>query len=152
MTSLTAYRTAVAVAVGAALLLIYGIGALGVIGAEGDRADLMYLGVLGTGLIGALVARFRPHGMAVTLAAAALIQVVVTIIALAAGLGGTNPWIEIIGLNGMFVALFLASAWLFQQAAMRGAHTRHGRAPDADRQGPGTGGSDTAGAGGPRRE
>ena len=117
MSSRTAYRTAVAVAVGAALFLVLGIGALGVIGAEGDRADLMYLGVLGTGILGALVARFRARGMAVTLAATALAQVVVTVIALVAGLGGSNPRIEIIGLNGMFIALFLASAWLFQQAA-----------------------------------
>lgn len=122
MTPRTAYRSAVAIALGATLVLLHGVAALGVIGAAGDRADLMYLGVLAVGIVGALVARFRPRGMAAALAATALAQALVAVIALGAGLGGTNPRIEIMGLNGMFVALFLTSAWLFQRAGER--HTR----------------------------
>lgn len=117
MTSKTAYRSAVAVAVGTALFLLWGIGALGVIGAAGDRADLMYFGVLAVGIVGAVIARFRPRGMAVALLATALAQALVAVIALIAGLGAINPRIEIVGLNGMFVALFGASAWLFHHAA-----------------------------------
>lgn len=113
----TAHRLAVGVAVATTLVLVYGIGALGVIGAAGDRADLLYLGVLGTGLGGALVARFRAHGMAIALVATAAVQAVVTVVAVVARLGGSNPRIEVIALNGMFIAGFLASAWLFQRAA-----------------------------------
>ena len=122
MTPRTAYRSAVAIALGATLVLVYGIGALGVIGAAGDPADLMYLAVLAVGIVGALLARFRPRGMAAALAATGLAQALVAVIALVAGLGGTNPRVEIVGLNGMFIVLFLASAWLFQRAA--GTRTR----------------------------
>ena len=54
------------------------MGAVGVIGIEGDRADLMYFGVLAIGISGAIVARFQPDGMEramfVTAAATALVR------------------------------------------------------------------------------
>ena len=117
MTPTTAYRAALALAGGTALFLFMAMGALGIIGAEGDRADLMYLGVLAVAVVGSLVARLRPRAMAIAMAATAGAVAVVGVIALAAGLGGTNPRIEIVGLTGMFMALFLASAWLFRRAA-----------------------------------
>lgn len=120
MTGTTAHRTGLAVAGGSMLFMFFAMGALGIIGAEGDRADLMYLGVLAIGVVGALVTRVRPRGMAVTLLAMAVATAVVGVIALAAGLGGTNPRLEIIGLTGMFMALFLAAAWLFRRAAASG--------------------------------
>jgi hypothetical protein len=46
----------------------------------------MYIGVLAVGIIGAIVARFRPHGMARALFATALAQALVAVIALLAGL------------------------------------------------------------------
>lgn len=122
MTPTTAYRAALALAAGTALFLLMAMGALGIIGAEGDRADLMYLGVLAVGAVGSLAARLRPRPMAMAMVATAAAVAVVGMIALAAGLGPMNPRIEIIGLTGMFMALFLASAWLFHRAA--GVHTR----------------------------
>ena len=91
--------------------------AVGVIGADGDPADLMYVGVLAVGLIGAIIARFLPHGMARALFATALAQALVAVIALIFGLG--LPWsapVEILALNGFFVALFVGSALLFRYA------------------------------------
>jgi len=76
----------------------------------------MYVGVFAVGIAGVLLSRFRASGLAVTMAAVAPAQVVVTVIALAAGLGGDNPRIELIGLNGMFIAPFGTSAWLFRRA------------------------------------
>ncbi|MDP8928007.1 MAG: hypothetical protein M3O70_05345 [Actinomycetota bacterium] len=115
----TAYRAAVAVAVAAALILVWAIGALGVIGAEGDRADHMYLGVLGVGIGGAVGARFEAEGMARALSAAAIAQVLVAVIALLMGehQSPVTSVFEILAVNGMFVALFLGSAGLFQKAA-----------------------------------
>lgn len=49
----TAYRRAVSVALAAAFVLVWMVGAVGVIGAAGDPADLMYGGVLAVGIIGA---------------------------------------------------------------------------------------------------
>ncbi len=97
------------------------MGAVGVIGEEGDRADLMYGGVLAVGIIGAITARFQPAGMARALLAAALAQALVAVIALVAGKhqAPISSVSEIVGLNGFFVALFIGSAWLFRRAARR---------------------------------
>ncbi len=114
-----AYRAAVAVALAAALALLWLIGSVGVIGVEGDAADLMYLGVVAIGLGGAVVARFRADGMARALLATALAQALVGVIALLAGKheAAVTSVGELLGLNGLFVALFVASAWLFRRAA-----------------------------------
>ena len=91
---------------------------VGIIGKDGDPANLMYFGVLAVGISGAFVARFQPHGMARALLATALAQALVTAIALVAGLG--LPWsgpAEILALNGFFIAMFVGSAWLFRCSA-----------------------------------
>ena len=113
-----AYRAAVGVAAAAALILVWLSLGVGIIGKDGDPANLMYFGVLAVGIIGALIARFRPRGMARALVATALAQTSVAVIALLAGLGYpySGP-LEILGLTGFFVALFVASAWLFRRAA-----------------------------------
>ena len=121
-----AYRAGVGVALAAAFILVWTVGAVGVIGEDGDRADLMYGGVLAVGLIGAVVARFRPDGMARALLAMALAQAVVGVIALIAGKhqAPLSSVYEIVGLNAFFAALFIASAWLFRHAARRPADRR----------------------------
>ena len=112
-----AYRFAVGVALAAAFILVWLSLGVGVIGADGDPANLMYFGVLAVGIIGALLARFRSHGMARALFAMALAQALVAAIALIARLG--LPWsgpAELLALNGFFVALFVGSALLFRHA------------------------------------
>ena len=121
-----AYLSAIGVALMAAFILVWLSLGVGIIGADGDPANLMYFGVLAVGIIGAIIARLQPLGMARTMFAMALAQVLVAAIALIARLG--LPWsgpLEILGLNGFFVALFAGSAWLFQQAA-RGRPARGG--------------------------
>jgi hypothetical protein len=125
MTGNTPYRAAVAVALAAAFILIWINLAVGIIGTEDNPANLMYGGVIVVGIIGAVIARFRPDGMARALFAAALAQAVVAAIALIAGMQSpVSPAIEILGLNGFFAALWLGSAWLFRKAA-------RGQAPPA---------------------
>ena len=117
--SITAYRSAVALTLAAAFILVWGNLALGVIGSEDERANMLYIGVLAVGFIGALIARFQPRGMARALVAMALAQASVGVIALITGMHeypGSSVF-EILGLTGFFVALFLGSAWLFQYAA-----------------------------------
>ena len=110
-----AYRAAVGVAVSAALLLVWMNLAVGTIGNEENPANLMYVGVLAVGIIGALNARFQPHGVARALFATALAQMLVALIAQIAGLG-----FELI-LNGFFAALWVGSALLFRHAARNSA-------------------------------
>ena len=112
------YRLGLALATGTALFLVLGIGALGIIG-EGGSNDRMYLAVLAVFLIGTIAARFQPRGMALALAATAVTQVVVGLVAIGRGLH-TSPGasvLEIVGLTFMYAVMFAASAWLFQRAA-----------------------------------
>ena len=113
-----AYRLAVAVAVMTALFLVLSAGALGIIGA-GGRPDRIYAGVLIVGVIGTVLARLQPAGMAVALAATAGAQALITLTAFLAGLHHTEgaSLLDILMVNAMFVALFGLSAWLFRRAA-----------------------------------
>jgi len=107
------------VALAAAFLLFLVNGAVGIIGAARNDANLMYGGVLAIGIIGAIIARFQPHGMARTLFATALAQALVAVIALIARLGSTAPiwpW-DVLILTGFFAALWVGSALLFRKAA-----------------------------------
>lgn len=114
-----AYKLGLGAAGASAFILFWLAAGVGIIGADGDRANMMYLGVLAVGIIGALIARFRPLGMARTLVAMAAAHAVVGLIALVAQLG--EPYsgpLEILGLTGFFIVLFTGSAWLFRQAAL----------------------------------
>lgn len=117
-TNKTAYRYAFALALGASFLLAWVSPSVGLIGADGDPANAMYIAVFAVGGVGALVSRLRPLGMARTLVAMAVAQALVAAIALFGGLG--RPWsgpLEIVLSNGFFVTLFVVSAWLFRRAA-----------------------------------
>ena len=114
----TVYRLAIGVAVAAAFMLMWLSLGVGIIGKDGDPAHLMYFGVLGVGIIGSILARLRPPGMARALFATAVAQAAVAAIAVIAGLG--LPWsgpAEILLLNAFFVALFAGSGGLFRRAA-----------------------------------
>lgn len=115
-----AYRFAVAMALGTALLLVWVNLAVGIIGSEDNPANLLYAGVLAVGLIGAGIARLQPHGMSQTLFAMAAAQALVPVIALIIW----NPQITlgVLGLlvfNAIFVMLFVGSAFLFRRAIKR---------------------------------
>ncbi|WP_088889685.1 hypothetical protein [Leptolyngbya ohadii] len=114
----TMYRFAAGVAIVTALILVWLSLGVGIIGRDGDPANLMYFGVLAVGIIGSLIARFRPRGMSRALFATAFAQTSVATFALTAQLG--YPWsgpLELTLLNGLFIALFAGSAWLFRRAA-----------------------------------
>lgn len=115
----TAYRFAMGVALAAAFLLIWVTGAVGIIGDENNDANTLYFGVLAVGIVGAIIARFKPSGMVRTMYATAIAQVGVATIALIAGWGSTAPiWPkDILALTGFFFALWLLSAYLFQKVA-----------------------------------
>jgi len=128
-TASTYYRLAIGLALLTVLFLIWAIGALGIIG-EGGRPDRMYAAVLAVGVIGTVLARLRPRGMALALFAMALTQALVAVIALVAGLQHNEgaSVAEIIGINAMYAALFSLSAWLFLRAAEQQGTTGRARA------------------------
>lgn len=115
-----AYRAAVGLAVATALILVWVNAAVGIIG-DDELFNLMYFGVLAIGVVGALIARFQPRGMARALIAVAIGQMLVPAIVLAIpGLRGAlmePPGIVgVFVLNACFAMLWIASAWLFRKA------------------------------------
>ena len=108
----TVYRIAAGIAVGGALVLVWGNVAAGMIGDEDNPANLLYLAVLAVGLIGAWIARLEPRRMATAMFAMAATHVLVAVIALVAGLGPA------LHADAFFVALWVASALLFRQASV----------------------------------
>ena len=117
----SAYRIAVGFALFTGLFLVWANLAVGIVGSEDNPANLIYFGVIALGIIGALMARFRPQGMALTMFAMALAQAVTAVIVLAGGFYQSPPGsvIHIMGINGFFGILFVVSALLFRYAAQK---------------------------------
>lgn len=114
-----AYLAGTGVAAVTAALLIIVTGAVGIIGSEDHDGNLMYGAVLAAAGVGAAVARFRPQGMARAMVAAASVQALIAVIAIIGGMGDAEDgaWpLDILGVTAIFVALWLASAWLFEAA------------------------------------
>ena len=115
----TAYRFAVGLALTATFLIVWLNAAAGLIGIEDDDpANLLYVGVLAIGFIGAIIARFQPRGLARALFATALAQALVGAIALK--LPNTASSVQIVIVHGVIVALFAGAALLFRYAARKG--------------------------------
>ena len=104
------YRGGVALALAGTFLIIWANGAVGMIGDEGDPANLMFAGVLAIALLGSVLARFRAGGMAIAMIAAAIAQAVA---------GGVGMLLDPLGgvLSAGFATLWLVSAALFRRAA-----------------------------------
>lgn len=122
-----AYRAGVLSSVGGGFLLIWINLAVGAIGSEDNPANLMYLGVLLTGVVGAVLARFRARGLALTMLAMAAAQVAVAVVALASGWTGAMPLVELIGVTVFFLAPWLLSAALFWVAQSGASMRRQAR-------------------------
>lgn len=118
----TAYKSAIGLALATPFLLVWVNGAVGIIGNEGNQANLMYFGVIAVGIIGAFIARLEPRGMARALFVTALAQMLVPVIALMIWPPQITSWgaagvVGVFVLNAFFATLFLGSAWLFRKAA-----------------------------------
>ena len=114
----TAYRLAAGLALTAAFLIVWLNAAAGLIGIEDDDpANLLYVAVLTIGIVGAIVARFQPPGLARALFATALAQALVGAVALR--LPNTASSVQIVILNGVLVGLFAGAALLFRYAARK---------------------------------
>ena len=125
----TPYRAAVGLALAATFLLVWMNAAVGIIGSAANDANMLYGGVIAVGVIGALLARFRPYGMARAMVGAALVQALVPWIAFLVHDPTSGPvaWGAVLGATVFFVALWLASAELFRRAEGEGDGGPHGR-------------------------
>jgi hypothetical protein len=123
----TAYRLAAGLALAAAFLILWLNAAAGLMGIEDDDpANLLYVGVLAIGFIGAITARFQPRGLARAMFATALAQALVGAIALK--YPNTASSVQILLVHGLFVALFAGAALLFRYAGRERFPARAGAA------------------------
>jgi len=113
------YRIAIGFAVCSALFMIWANLAVGLIGSGPNAGNLMFMGALVVGITWSILAHFQPIGMQRAMYATAGALAVVAIIALLANMQqypGSSA-IEIIGVSGFFIALFVVSGLLFGFAA-----------------------------------
>ncbi len=113
-------RLGAAAAFATGLLLLVVIGAVGLIGVEGDPFDRIYFGVIATALVGSALARFRSRGTAYALFAAAFAQILVAWYGLMIGkhLVPVSSIPEILISNHVFAGFWAGSGWLFRRAAL----------------------------------
>lgn len=112
------YRAGAGVAVVAAFLLIWVNGAVGFLGSEDNPANLLFFGVIGVAIVGSAFAGFKPAGMGQAMFAAAAAQVLVGVVALAAGLGspGGQGLYEVVMGTSVFAGMWLVAGGLFRNA------------------------------------
>lgn len=115
MTGSHTYRAAAGFALATAFLLVWINLAVGIIGNEGNPANLVYAGVIAVGVVGALIARLRAWGMARALLATAVAQALVAAGVMLAG------YLDGFVLSTFFVGMWLVSAQLFRRAAQEQA-------------------------------
>ena len=107
-----AYRAGVGAAVVGGFLVVWVNGAVGMIGNEDNAYNLLFLGAIVVGAIGALIAWFKPEGMARALYATAIVHALVSVVAIVAGWDPRGAMLSLV-----FVLPWLLSAGLFRQAA-----------------------------------
>lgn len=107
---LPSYLFGLGLAVVAAVLLTMANLAVGIIGNEENPLNRIYWAVIAVGVAGSLIARFRPGGMALALAATATAQVLAAVVA---QMAGHFTWV----LTAALAALWLGAAWLLRRAS-----------------------------------
>ena len=131
-----AYRYGVGIALLAGFLLFWVNGAVGIIGSANNDANMLYLGVLALGLAGAVASGFRPRGMSWTMAAVAVAQVLVPVLAIAASIDITRPEFQqdVAAATLFFAGLWACSAAMFRKAISEAAATdgATGESPHAE--------------------
>jgi len=115
------YRVAIGFALITSLSLIWVNGAIGIIGNEGQSANMLYGAVLVVGLIGSFLFRFKSAGMSLTLFAMAVTQMLVPVIALSIWPSPAISWSpSVFGVfifSAFFALLYVVSALLFRHAS-----------------------------------
>jgi len=110
-----AYLAASVIAIGAAFLLVWVNLAVGIVGEPEDPANLLFMGVLVMGGVGALLVRLQPQGMAHMLSVMALAQMVAGAIALLTQSHESTA--SVLAVTGLCTATWLLSSALFRKAA-----------------------------------
>lgn len=114
-----AYKLGVALAALASFLLIWINGAVGVIGDEGNPANLLFAGVILLAIVGSVLARFRAGGMARAMSVAFALNAAIAVAVPVFDWGADEPpgTMGLTMLVGGFALMWGLSAALFAKAA-----------------------------------
>ncbi|MBV9929734.1 MAG: hypothetical protein JO013_02165 [Alphaproteobacteria bacterium] len=113
----TAYRLGALAALGTGFVTLWANLAVGLVGDEGNPANLLFVGVLAFAAAGALVAGRSSAAIAKAMLATALVQLAAAGAAFALTPAAAGRGAEMVALLGIFPAGWLASAWLFRRSA-----------------------------------
>jgi hypothetical protein len=113
------YRAGAVIAVFSAMAVFVSAGAVGIIGGEDNVANLLYLGALALGIVGAIVARLQARGLALSMTLVGVAHVLIGAGALLLDIGrdGNAYPYDVIIATAVFGGAFFVSAWLFNRAA-----------------------------------
>lgn len=115
-------KAAIIVAIGSSLFLVWTNLAVGIIGSEDNPVNIIYFFVIGIGIAGAVMSRFKSRGLSLTMFAIAIILLLIAFAVLIYAWTQsddfkTNELMAYIGFHGLFILLFFISGVLFRQAA-----------------------------------
>lgn len=112
------YRVGIALTLISIFLLIWGNGAVGIIGAENNDANMMFAVLPGIALVGTFLVRGQAFGMQRVLSVMAGVQLLIAIAALIMGFGNSGPgWLwDLIAMSAFFTALWLSVGLLFRRS------------------------------------
>jgi hypothetical protein len=112
------YRGGALLALSGMFFTIWANLAVGIVGSEGNPANMWFFAALLVGIAGSAIARFRANGMAIAMVATAASMGVAFAVAVMGPTDEPNVshWLELVG-TSIFAALFLGSATLFRRAA-----------------------------------
>lgn len=117
------YRAAFGLAIAAIFFLFWVNSAVGIIGNEGQAPNLLYMATIAVALIGSLMSRFKSRGMAITMYAAAGVQMLVPVVALLIWPPPATSWSPgvagVILLSSFFALLLLVAAVLFRRSGQK---------------------------------
>lgn len=97
------------------LSVLLGAGALGIVG-DGGRDDLPYLAAPVVAVLGAALGRLRPRATAAAFGVAGTVVVLAAVVVLLRGLPAGASLLDVVGISGMYAALYAAAAWLSRRA------------------------------------
>ncbi|MBD9480045.1 hypothetical protein [Pseudoxanthomonas sp. PXM02] len=109
------YLLASMIAIGAAFLLLWANLAVGIVDAPEHPANLLFLGVLVVGAVGAGLVRLHARGMSYVLAAMATAQAMAGGIAMRMDTQESSTFV--LAFTGLYIVAWLSSALLFRKAA-----------------------------------
>ena len=113
------YRNGLILGIVGAFLLFWINGAVGIIGSSNNDANMLYVAMLGLGLVASLAVRFKPEGLVKVLYGMVFLQVAIPVVAILGTFDVTQPgWnTDVAVLTAVFCVIWFWTLRQFSKAA-----------------------------------